>query len=329
MTRLELIRILADGQRHTVDALGERFGLTSEAISREIKALSQWHLTVEQTPGQGYHLPGPLALLMPERIQAALDPAVSDQISSLHVFDVIDSTNVFLSDHGPPLAGRLAVCLAEYQTHGRGRQGHTWSMPFAAGLCLSMSALVVPGREDFSALTLIVGLGVRRALTRFGVADVTVKWPNDLVLREQKLGGILVETQSQPRGLAQIVIGIGINVDQPQMAASGIAMRWGDGPAALSSVVDASPVDRNLLAAHVLSDVAVVLRQFTEHGLGTFAEEWRQADFLHGREVSLNTSDGEHVGTASGIDAVGALLISANGHPRAFRSGEVMLRANG
>jgi BirA family biotin operon repressor/biotin-[acetyl-CoA-carboxylase] ligase len=157
----------------------------------------------------------PIDPLDADAIAAALAPDAARLIERLEVFSEIDSTNRYLLEH-PPSSGRLAVCLAEYQHAGRGRRGRAWVAPAGAALCLSVGWRFAERPPDLSALTLACGVAARRALETQAGISVGLKWPNDLVWDDRKLGGILVELSAGHRGACHAVVGIGINVAMPR-----------------------------------------------------------------------------------------------------------------
>src|SRR5690606_15933943 len=116
----------------------------------------------------------------------------------------------------PAPGGTLAACIAEYQTGGRGRRGRSWRMPLGAGLCLSLGWQFERIPPELAALTLAVGVVVRRVLAETAAIELRLKWPNDLVWDERKLGGILLEMSAEAHGGCHVVIGVGLNVDVPR-----------------------------------------------------------------------------------------------------------------
>ena len=98
-----------------------------------------------------------------------------------------------LLDEGPPASGQLRVSIAEHQTAGRGRRGRRWQSPPGGGIWLSVSWLFDRQPPELTALGLAAGLAVRRALVGAGIGGVMLKWPNDLVHGDRKLGGVLAE----------------------------------------------------------------------------------------------------------------------------------------
>lgn len=127
---------------------------------------------------------------------AALDPALLRQIKLLEIHDSLPSTNErLLQLPATPSAGSLAVCLASHQSAGRGRNGKAWHSPPGAGLLLSVGR-AAPRPPDGS-LALALGAAIAEVLESFVSDRVELKWPNDLIAQDRKLGGILIETSTQ------------------------------------------------------------------------------------------------------------------------------------
>ena len=163
-------------------------------------------------------------------------------------------------------------------------------------------------------------MAVAQALRYAGHAQVQLKWPNDLVVGDRKLGGLLVEGGGEHAGPVCAVIGLGLNVRMPEAAASGIDQPWID----LASL-ESSP-SRNLLAAAVLEHLLPALDRFDAEGLAPFQQPYEQLDALHGREVAVQLGDQAQSGRALGIAADGALRVEVDGMERLFHSGEVSVR---
>lgn len=126
---LTLISLLADGEFHSGEQLGERLGMSRAAINKHIQTLRDWGVDVFTVPGKGYSLPEPIQLLDADRIHSQLDSG------NVAVLPVIDSTNQYLLDRIGELRSGDA-CVAEYQQAGRGRRGRKW---FLTVWCESIS----------------------------------------------------------------------------------------------------------------------------------------------------------------------------------------------
>ena len=189
---LTLISILADGEFHSGEQLGDRLGMSRAAINKHIQTLRDWGVDVFTVPGKGYSLPEPIQLLDEKRIAAQIEHG------RVTVLPVIDSTNQYLLDRLNELQSGDA-CVAEYQQAGRGRRGRKWFSPFGANLYLSMYWRLEQGPAAAVGLSLVIGIVIAEVLQSLGADKVRVKWPNDLYLQDRKLSGILVELTGKNR----------------------------------------------------------------------------------------------------------------------------------
>ncbi len=215
-----------------------------------------------------------------------------------------------------------AVCLAEWQTAGRGRRGRQWISPFAANLYMSFGWQFDDLPPGFTALGMVAAIAAVRALSALEVFDIGIKWPNDLMVSGKKLGGILVDMQGEPPGQVRSVIGIGINVRMPRMAAETIGQPWSD----LAALVPGKTADRNRLAAALIEELMTVLQLFAVQGFDAFTADWRALDLAAGRPVNLHFQQQIIEGMALGVDQDGALLLRTDAGTRRFVSGDLSLR---
>ena len=257
-----------------------------------------------------------------DRILAELSDVARAELSRLEVYPTLDSTNAYLlAGAGAGWPGG-AVCLAEQQTAGRGRQGRSWLTPFGAGLALSLLWRFQTPPEALSGLSLATGIAVARALRNSAVSEVGLKWPNDVRWRERKLGGILLESGGVP-GMFHVVAGIGLNVALSPQDAAPIDQPWVD----LQEILGAAPVARNRLAAELIGELIAVYLRFQKEGFPGFAEEWARFDRVRGRRVRLQLPNATVAGIARGVDATGALLLETEGgRISSYLGGEISLR---
>ncbi len=248
-----------------------------------------------------------MASLDPARIENGLDGRTRSLLTTLEVFDAIGSTNTYLAAAAAPPPGKLRVAIADEQTSGRGRHNREWISKRGQGLYQSIACTVQPKRQDLSALTLALGVGVLEALAALGVGDLMLKWPNDLVLRDAKLGGLLVETRLHGDELV-VIAGIGINVFMDASTRRLASSAWASDAIALADVSVPVP-DRNDLAIAITDAVASVFREFGDSGFATFVDRWRAVDWLHGRPVRVESPAASLEGVAAGIGDDGSLLL--------------------
>ncbi|MCW4352337.1 biotin--[acetyl-CoA-carboxylase] ligase [Hoyosella sp. YIM 151337] len=251
------------------------------------------------------------ARLSAEKIRSALAAQSRAAAAFWRTIDVVDETGSTNADllsqaRDADAAADRAVLLAEQQTAGRGRHQRSWVT--RPGSALIMSVLVHPDRVDTARLgwiPLLTGVSVARALRETTGVAADLKWPNDVLVGERKLAGILAEVATKPKGGPGVVVGFGINVD---LAAADLPV-----PTATSLAVEGVPgVDRNHLAAAVLKELGLRLDRWVEAG-GSETEtaaEYVDACVTLGQlvRVILPSAD-ELVGRAERIDASGCLVV--------------------
>ena len=179
--------------------------------------------------------------------------------------------------------------------------------------------------QDLGALGLVIGGCVLRALRELGLEDARLKWPNDIVIDDEKLGGILIELRAESAGPASVVIGIGLNVALGSKVLQAVG-ETGVSPIDLISAGVRQP-SRNALAAGLVTQIVRGLLVFEKEGLKPFADEWRSADALRGRQIDVHTMEGVARGLARGIDVHGALVVETPNGVKRFISGDVTVRA--
>ncbi|WP_433690439.1 bifunctional biotin--[acetyl-CoA-carboxylase] ligase/biotin operon repressor BirA [Kosakonia cowanii] len=311
---LTLISLLADGEFHSGEQLGESLGMSRAAINKHIQTLRDWGVDVFTVPGKGYSLPEPIQLLDETFIRREVVQG------SVAVLPVIDSTNQYLLDR---LAGLQSgdACVAEYQQAGRGRRGRKWISPFGANLYISMYWRLEQGPAAAIGLSLVIGIVMTEVLRDLGADQVRVKWPNDLYLNDRKLAGILVELTGKTGDAAQIVIGAGVNLAMRNAQAGDINQGW------INLQEAGVRIDRNVLAARLITELRSALHCFEQEGLTPFLARWEVLDNFINRPVKLIIGEKEIFGISRGIDSQGALLLEQDGVVKPWVGGEISLRS--
>ncbi|AST67498.1 MULTISPECIES: bifunctional biotin--[acetyl-CoA-carboxylase] ligase/biotin operon repressor BirA [Kosakonia] len=311
---LTLISLLADGEFHSGEQLGESLGMSRAAINKHIQTLRDWGVDVFTVPGKGYSLPEPIQLLDETFIRREVAQG------SVAVLPVIDSTNQYLLDR---LAGLQSgdACVAEYQQAGRGRRGRKWISPFGANLYISMYWRLEQGPAAAIGLSLVIGIVMTEVLRDLGADQVRVKWPNDLYLNDRKLAGILVELTGKTGDAAQIVIGAGVNLAMRNAQAGDINQGW------INLQEAGVRIDRNVLAARLITELRSALHCFEQEGLTPFLSRWEVLDNFINRPVKLIIGEKEIFGISRGIDSQGALLLEQDGVVKPWVGGEISLRS--
>ncbi len=323
-TELEqaLLAVLADGAAHTEQELVERLPVERATLAQAARALRDLGLELQVSPDGNHRLTEPLELLDRQRIAAGLSEGARFRLSRLEVYPLLDSTNTYLLAKACEEWPSGAVCLAERQEAGRGRKGRSWLSPFGAGLFLSLLWRFDGQPAALSGLSLATGIAVARTLRALGAADIGLKWPNDVLWRERKLGGILLESGSSA-GTLHVAAGIGLNVALPRRAALAIDQPWVD----LREILGVDGVSRNYLAALLINELVEIFGRFEQGGFIGLVEEWASFDLATGRRVRLHLPNAAVTGIVRGVDPSGALLLeSADGRVKAYLGGEISLR---
>lgn len=315
-----LLELLADGEMHSGETLGNALGVTRAAVWKLVRQLREQGVPVHADRRHGYHLPTPVELLHKSAVETHMDRLTRSRVSEVRVEFSVDSTNArLLAEAGT--ADHPIALLAEQQTAGRGRRGRPWQSPFGGNLYLSLLWPMdqVPG--GLSGLSLVVGMAVVDALSNLGIPDLALKWPNDVVWRQRKLAGILVEMHGQPDGLCAVVPGIGLNVHVPEGGT--IDQPWVD----LAGVHPGALPSRSRIAAGLIDAIASNLAQFATSGFEPFAAAWFRYDALADAQVRVEVDGRDPVsGTARGVDTDGALLLERAGAVERWTIGEVSVR---
>jgi BirA family transcriptional regulator, biotin operon repressor / biotin---[acetyl-CoA-carboxylase] ligase len=318
---------LSSAEFQSGEALAERLQVTRAAVWKAVEQLRELSIEPEAQPNRGYRLPQGIDALSAAEIRASMPADVDARVEDLTVLWSTESTNDSLLATQPVAPNKARVVLAELQTAGRGRRGRSWMMAPGGAICLSIGWSFAEMPRDLSALTLAVGVCVQRALATCGAPQVKLKWPNDLVTNDGKLGGILLELRAEAGGPVYVVIGIGINVSLPAAVRAAVAKAGGI-PVDYRAVA-AAPVSRNVLVAHIVEECMHGLTLFRESGFAAFHTAWNELDALRGRAITVQSVAESSVGFARGVDAHGQLLVENAGALAAHASGEVLVRPIG
>lgn len=314
-----LLGLLADGQVHSGESLAASLGISRTAVWKQIRKAMGEGVRIETIRGKGYRLLTAVDLLDAGDMLGRMGEPLRSTIE-LTVLDEVDSTNAeIVRRRRESPTDRIPVCIADFQTAGRGRRGRQWQSPRGKNLYLSLGLTFRGSFAMLDGLSLVLGVAVAEALESQGVSGVGLKWPNDIFIAGSKLAGILVELQGElEEGLVRVVAGIGLNVHMTD--AEGVDQNW-------SSLVRVMPERqwiRNQLAAAMISAILAAVDEFVENGFAGFRDRWQRRDIFAGK--MLVTTQGELSGTGLGIDDAGNYLISSGSGAIPVRAGEISLR---
>lgn len=230
-------------------------------------------------------------------------------------FDEIDSTNTYLSARAKEGALEGAVALTDFQSSGRGRLDRVWQSPPRTSLLCSILLRPQLGADRLQLVVASVALAARAALVRLSGVRPQLKWPNDLVVGENKLAGVLAEVIETSSGFA-VVVGLGVNLTyQGPVGTLSTSVL-------LESGVTIAP---RALLDHVLEELESRRSQLdSDDGQRELRREYEGALATIGKFVRVETLGDSFVGQATGVDEAGRLLVVAEGTVRAFAMGDVV-----
>jgi BirA family transcriptional regulator, biotin operon repressor / biotin---[acetyl-CoA-carboxylase] ligase len=315
---LALMRALDHAVPRSVPALARALRCSETEARNGIDSLRKLGMDIPAVRGKGYRLALPFEPLDESKLKRLLQPLAP--ALDLQVLEQIDSTNAWLlRDAENAKTGR--ACIAEIQTAGRGRRGRSWYTVPGSSLAFSMRWRFERPLDYLAGLSLAAGVAVARVLHAAGAAEVRLKWPNDVLYRQRKLAGILVETQSgSDHSVA--VVGVGINLRLPAAVRERIDQAVTD----LAAAADPLP-ERNLLAARLLGELARTLEEFALSGFAGVREEWQALHAYQGQTVRVRGAGAETSGRVTGVAADGALLVATEAGERRYYGGDISLRA--
>ncbi len=257
---------------------------------------------------------------------ASLQDALANRgVQGLHaqVFDTLPSTSEYLSEvsRSVPASDDVQpqLCVADWQTSGNGRRGKSW-VTERGNITFSMLLTVAKPPAELMGLSLVTGICVAESLEALADLSINLKWPNDVLVDDRKLCGLLTEIASSNARGTRVVVGIGINYTPPA------PMEKADYSAVSVPMLTDSAPARAELISDVCARVLEAYSLFEQGGWAEFATRWDRLDYLKGREVRVLSGKTEERAIAVGVDAQGALLVEAEGEIRPVFSGDVSMR---
>jgi BirA family biotin operon repressor/biotin-[acetyl-CoA-carboxylase] ligase len=299
-------------------SLAENLGVTRQDIHDAVSSLRSRGLDIPLHPLHGYTLQS-----LPEHLVAEdlLSRPGTEWLGAIWTLESTGSTNTVAIEQGQlGLPGPLAI-FAEHQTAGRGRFARKWESATGEGICLSLLLRPATPQNFWPRLPTLAALAVACCAAEFLPRhQVQIKWPNDIVVSDQKLAGILAETGSEPARGPFFVLGIGLNVNQAGFPAPL------DATATSLRILSGRKKDRARVAAALLGHLGRLL-PCAEEGFSSALRQVEERSSVLGKRLTLHTGTQRFEGTAEAIDSEGRLqLRMTNGTQQCFSAGEVSLK---
>ena len=240
-----------------------------------------------------------------ESIRRRIDQIEGSSNIQLSVEQIIETTSRFFSNEDLEKY-EYSICFAEFQTKGRGRGENMWLSPYGSGICFSINGFL-PYKSSPLGLSFYCGIAIVGILRELGFKDVSLKWPNDLLHKGKKLGGILTELTSQHAENYVFNIGIGINYDLGSDLNSMEQNLFP--PTDLMKIYDGTYISRTEISGILAKTIIESLKKFNHKSMQESFKSWPELDALHQKEVKIIDDDRSFNGKNMGIDDTGALLL--------------------
>jgi BirA family biotin operon repressor/biotin-[acetyl-CoA-carboxylase] ligase len=302
--------------------LAEELGTSRSAVWRFVQQLRGLGVEIAGHPATGYQLKSVPDLLLPEFVQPLVKGTTLAE--RIHHYFRIGSTNASAMNAAARGEPEGSVFIAEEQTAGRGRGGHSWLSEKSAGIYCSVVLRPEISPADTLAISLAAGLAVRAAVQEVTTLVPDLRWPNDVLLAGKKVCGILIEMNAEPTRVRYLVLGIGLNVNQSsfpsalEREATSLRLEtgrtWSRVELAAALLKSLHREYRGLApghGAHAGKQIAEVIRRFED-----------ASSSAQGRPVRVE-EEGGYEGVTAGLDAKGFLRVRTNGGVRTVIAGGV------
>lgn len=255
-------------------------------------------------------------LLNANLIKTGIETNLINKVS-LHIFDSIDSTNLFLKNL--TLTNKIEICLAETQTKGRGRFGKHWHSPYAENIYFSARWQLNAELNTLTTLSIITGITIIKTLDALNITQgIKIKWPNDIYWQNKKLAGILIESLHKDNKLF-IIIGIGINVNSTEI--TNLTNPW----CSLAEITN-QYWDRNIIISNLINQLGTNIKQLMQNGFAEFSQFWQKYDYLYDKQITITQGKNIISGVAKGINKHGQLKLIKNTNQKIIiNSGEASI----
>ena len=300
--------------------LGKRLNISRTAIWKHINELRSRGYQIDSSPKSGYSFIKSTELLLPEEIGSGLNT----QIMGKHVkhYYEVSSTQDVAAELARGGAADGTLVIAEMQKEGRGRKGRSWVSFPEGGIYLSLILRPNLLPSQIVQVPLIAGVAVVKAIKDIIPLQPAIKWPNDIIIGEKKVGGILTEMNCEVDGINFVVLGIGLNVNIPASSLTeptiGIA----------TSLIEehGAYISRVKLVQCFLIEFEMIYKKFMAYGFSSVRNEWKTLNNTLGVRVKVNDGGKETKGQAIDIDNDGFLLVRSNsGTVHRIISGDVTI----
>lgn len=281
------------------DQISHRLKISRQALWKHIQELRNLGYDIVAVPHLGYELISSPDRLYPCEISWHLNTKFIGK--KIYYFDAVSSTMDIAIELGMKDLPEGTVVLAETQTKGRGRMARDWFSPKYKGIYMSLilRPKILPNFTPI--LTLLSAVSICEAIKEITNLDSQIKWPNDILINNKKLGGILTELNAEMDISRFVIIGVGLNVNNDKKALV-------EGATSLKEQ-EKENINRVSLTQEILRRIETNYLFFREEGSQSIIEKWRNYSITLGKRVRIVCQKERLVGEALDIDVDGGLLV--------------------
>ena len=295
--------------------MAAKLGITRAAVWKQIRNLRRRGYEIEASTKKGYHLTYKPDLLDADLIRSGLKTKWLGR--DLYSFSEVNSTNEVAKSMASGCPNGTVI-LAETQTRGRGRLSRPWASP-PGGIWMSLILKPEMPLASVYQINMAICVAVSKAIFSLLGLKAGIKWPNDLLIRERKICGILMEISAEVGRLDYAVVGLGVNAN---VGLSDFPEEWRSTSLSHELGREVSRID---LIQRILLEIE---KAYEKMGSREIYEEWRSRSVTIGRYVRIKSNSGDLVGVVEDLAEDGALLLKTeNGCQRVLAGDCIHLRA--
>ncbi|MFO7559138.1 MAG: biotin--[acetyl-CoA-carboxylase] ligase [Desulfobacterales bacterium] len=302
------------------ETLSRRLNVSRAAVNKHIKKLRQEGYPIESSTKKGYFLKTVDDLLLADEIQAGLDTRIFGKTDIL-VLKETDSTNLQAKNLAAEGAPEGTLVVAENQHAGRGRKGRTWFSPPGLGIYSSLILRPAISPAEAPGITLMTAVAAVEAVIALTGIPARIKWPNDIMVKNRKLAGILTEISTEMDSVDFIIVGFGMNVNTP---ADGF-------PSDIKEIATSVYAEtgkrfpRVTMLQAFLKKFEVHYETFKKEGFSGVRTKWKALTEIIGKKVMVRKVAGEISGKVVDVDYEGVLILQdKNGETHRIFSGDLL-----
>jgi len=316
----KILKLLRTTEKYiSGEEMSSLLGVSRTAIWKHIKALKQQGYQIESKSGYGYHLIDEKEHINKEELNIIIHQ-LGDFFTEVEYFDQIDSTNTYAKSLKHR---RNTLIVANEQLMGRGRLGRDWKSESGQGIYMTLKIHPDLMPSEAVNMTQIMALAAVRALKKLYDDDVLIKWPNDIVFKGKKIAGILTEMTTELNQINQLIIGMGININQDSFDGE-----LENKAVSLKQIMD-KEISKLQLIKQILSEFIKLYNEFVIHrNLEFVIDEINNYSSVVGKEIIAIDKGKIYNYKAEYIDKDGRLIVKDDkGKYKELLFGEISVRS--